>query len=784
MARVASEKQINTFTRGVITEANPLTYPENASIDEANFVLKRDGSRERRLGIDYESSYGLISSTFTSTIISGTVTEFYHWEKAGGTETIGIVRIFNKLWFLDLQTANPSDTLLNGGNPITIPELSNSPSDGTSTNNSFIITCVDSPNPIYLVYNKDTDTVTYGGIPITTRDIWGVQDDLSDSERPLELTDTHKYNLINQGWSPEIVHTCAETATVVDAGADLRITSSLSSPTEDSALANITVSNYVYTGKSAIECTFEKITVYPSNADIWSLGKKANASASDYQKYDPETLKRNSYDNTPTQKGKIVVDAFNRGYWRNLQTICTLPVDRENGRVSTVAAFASRIFYAGVISNITEPDNKSPNFSNHVFFSKTIKNASDYGKCYQEADPTSDNISDIIDTDGGIIQITEVSQITKLLTTRTSLLVFATNGVWEIYAGDIGFKATEYQISKVTDIGCTNPGSVVYTDGVVIYWSNGGIYLLAPDNVSGKFTAQNVSLATIQTWYNNLSEAAKANASGFFDEREQVIRWLYNEDDTYDGVSYRNKYNKELIFDLSLKAFYFNSISSLTTNSPYIASYVSIPNYVNREIEEQIVAGGEIVQAGGEDVVATTVGIEPRGVSLKYLTLIPSTTFNMTLSEFKNDAFVDWYEADDTGVDFTSYLVTGQELFGDIMRNKQIPYILFYFKRTEDGFDSNTELEHQSSCLVQARWGWSDSANSGKWGTQFQAYRFRRNYVPSGPADTFDYGESVIVSKSKLRGSGKAISLYITSEPGKDMKLLGWAMKLSGNSDV
>jgi hypothetical protein len=291
-------------------------------------------------------------------------------------------------------------------------------------------------------------------------------------------------------------------------------------------------------------------------------------------------------------------------------------------------------------------------------------------------------------------------------------------------------------------------------------------------------------LATIQTWYNNLSEAAKANASGFFDEREQVIRWLYNEDDTYDGVSYRNKYNKELIFDLSLKAFYFNSISSLTTNSPYIASYVSIPNYVNREIEEQIVAGGEIVQAGGEDVVATVVGIEPRGVSLKYLTLIPDTTFNMTLSEFKNDAFVDWYEADDTGVDFTSYLVTGQELFGDIMRNKQIPYILFYFKRTEDGFDSNTELEHQSSCLVQARWGWSDSANSGKWGTQFQAYRFRRNYIPSGPADTFDYGESVIVSKSKLRGSGKAISLYITSEPGKDMKLLGWAMKMSGNSDV
>ena len=33
----------------------------------------------------------------------------------------------------------------------------------------------------------------------------------------------------------------------------------------------------------------------------------------------------------------------------------------------------------------------------------------------------------------------------------------------------------------------------------------------------------------------------------------------------------------------------------------------------------------------------------------------------------------------------------------------------------------------------------------------------------------------MVVTKNKLRGSGKCISLYIQSTQGKDMKLLGWA---------
>ncbi len=77
-----------------------------------------------------------------------------------------------------------------------------------------------------------------------------------------------------------------------------------------------------------------------------------------------------------------------------------------------------------------------------------------------------------------------------------------------------------------------------------------------------------------------------------------------------------------------------------------------------------------------------------------------------------------------------------------------------------------------------------NSITSGKWGNEFQAYRLTRFYTPTGAEDPFDNGDSVIVTKNKVRGSGKALSLKITSESGKDMKLLGWALPATGVSTV
>jgi hypothetical protein len=452
-----------------------------------------------------------------------------------------------------------------------------------------------------------------------------------------------------------------------------------------------------------------------------------------------------------------------------------LPTDREEGNISTITSYAQRLFYSGIESSVSNGDARSPNYSGYIFFSKVIRNDEDLGKCHQEADPTDPGINDLIDTDGGSIQIPDITKVVKIIASQASVLVFAENGVWEVYGDTGGFIATSFQASKISTNGITNGDSVVNVNGNFIYWSKAGIYLLKPDQASGRFAAESISLTTIQTLYLEIPEVAKNFCKGLYDEKENRIRYLYNDSTDYSATNYPNSYNKELVYDLTLKAWYKNSISSLASDSPYIADYVPIPGYSVTSREESVVAGTApvIVTAGTSVVVDDDIPVS-RTEQFSFLTIV-GTSF--TLSKYNGSDFLDWKTKDSVGVDFSSYLYTGYELFGDVMRQKQIPYVFFYFELTEDGFEASGDdliFKNQSSCKVQAQWGWSNSAANGKWGKEFQAYRILRNYTPSGAADAYDSGESMVVTKNKLRGSGKSISLYIKSETGKDMKLLGW----------
>jgi len=735
-----AEAAYRSFVKGLITEANQLTFPDNASIDEANFVLNRDGSRSRRLGVDYESSYALTATGLTSTDIKEGKQSFHIWESPGGdtSVTLGIVRIKNKLWFMNLLTDSPSANLKNSGSPITIASLSNSKIETSVINNKCVIVSKDLPRPILLSYTISTGAVTQSTIQIQIRDIYGVDDSLFLDTRPVSLGSTHKYNLRNQGWNKNIVTT---------------------------------------TGADAITLTKTDLGVYPANSDNWTLGKISNASSADYEKYDPETLNKNSFSNYQIAKGSFIIDAFERGVDRiNKSDVASgLPIDREEGNISTITSYAQRLFYSGIESSVTGPDIRSPNYSGYIFFSKIIKSDDDFGTCHQEADPTDPGINDLIDTDGGSIQIPDITRVVRIIASQASILVFAENGVWEIYGDTGGFIATSFQASKISTNGITNGDSVVNVNGNFIYWSKAGIYLLKPDAASGRFAAESLSLTSIQDLYLNVPEVAKDFAKGIYDEKENRVRFLYNDSANYSSSNYPNSYNKELIYDLTLKAWSKNEISSLVSDSPYIADYALIPGYSVTTREESVVAGTDtVLVTAGDTVVVPDDVATSRTEQFSLLTMV-GTSF--TLSKYNGSDFLDWKTKDSVGIDYSSYLYTGYELFGDIMKEKQIPYIFFYLQKTEDGFQasgSDLVFKNQSSCKVQAQWGWSNSAANGKWGKEFQAYRILRNYTPSGVGDTYDSGDSMVVTKNKLRGSGKCLSLYIRSEAGKDMKLLGW----------
>jgi hypothetical protein len=84
MTRQVAPLEVNSFVQGLITEASPLTFPENASIDEDNFELLRDGSRRRRLGMDYEESYQIVTTSVNNPEGGELAVNTFNWKNAGG----------------------------------------------------------------------------------------------------------------------------------------------------------------------------------------------------------------------------------------------------------------------------------------------------------------------------------------------------------------------------------------------------------------------------------------------------------------------------------------------------------------------------------------------------------------------------------------------------------------------------------------------------------------------------------------------------------------------------
>lgn len=782
MAKIVTEKQVNAFVKGLITEASPLTYPENASIEEENFNLEINGSRSRRLGMDYEVGYQLNNTGLSANVLANTKQSSHIWPFPGGSSTVslGVIRIYDRLYFVNLLESNPSAKLKNGGNFLTIPGLLNAEVQATVVNGFFVLTSTDLPLPAMLTYNKDTDVVTFEPLNPLMRDFSGVDDDLAFDFRPAALTDLHKYNLMNQGWSARVSSVCGTGGFKWFSGF-VHFGSSGSMLLDVAARAATTI--------GALECTKTQLGVYPSNADVWTLGKNESAfdaaTTNALGLYNPTLMQKATTFVAVPIRGSHILSIFNRGRDRAaFAGIPSLPLDKENGAISTVAAFAGRIFYSGILSTTSSGDKFSPNYAGYIFFSQIVNNKEKLNYCYQENDPTSPDMSDILDTDGGTIHIPEAAKITKLVPIGSSLLVFATNGVWEIAGDALGFLATAYKVTKVTAIGALNPETIVSIGDSIVYWASTGIHTVNPDPTTGRYAAQNISLSTIQTIYNAIPDLGKLNAKGFFDEKLNTIRWLYNDTASYSETNYINDYTKELNLSLSLKAFYSYTIAELAVDSPHICGYVPIPGYSLTDVNFDVAAGADPVILPLDTVIITGKSSTTRSGTNNYLTMKGSS---FTLSKYSNSTFKDWVTADTVGVNYVSYIITGYELLGDISHTKQVPYIVFYFNRTEDGFSpvgGTLVLDNQSGCLVQAQWDWCNSATSGKWGAQFQAYRLLRPYVPSGAGDTFDYGEKVITTKNKLRGSGRAISLKIQSEAGKDMKLLGWSMDVTAKSKV
>ena len=758
--------EVNTFSGGLITDASPINFPPNTCKDMDNIVLGRNGRNQRRLGMRYEASY--VETTTSQSSNSNLAFNTFKWENAGGDpdKALMVIQCGTEFNVYDLDNTPVSTAAIYTKAYTSIPStqrISFSTADG-------YLVAVNGDGTIYTYEFDGVTTITENTVRLLTRDLWGV-DAVTTGTTPIDLRegknvtyrpsssitpDGHIYNLRNQSWGTERIPNQDDGERAEDPLADFR----------------------------------SEAGRFPSNADSVNNALYPDASDGSNPKVD-RFWKKDAVENRVTNfevaRGHYIIDVLDRGASRlegiqysldnqNLTNYnITLPDDVTNGGAKISTEYAGRIFYGGFTGAVTDGDDKSPNLSSYIFWSRLVRDRSDIHQCYQIADPTDKDDPELVADDGGFTRIDGAYNILGLVSTGSSLIIVAQNGVWRLLGGsDYGFAADNYVVERLSDVSCRSPDSIVYVDGSVVFWGDNGIYRVGTDQF-GDWKVVSLTRDRIQTLYDAIPSPDKEAAFGVFDKFDRKIRWLYN-----NRIGSASE-TKELVLDVDLDAFYKNSINSISSGLPKVVAMAEINPFESSADTENVTVNGAQVQVNTVDDVQVTASVATGTIrEIVYVTLTQlSPVVKYTLSTYRATDFLDFFDYDSTGVDAAAYIITGEFPIGDYQRRKQAK-LMCHLERTEDGTEDIgggvLAATSQSSCMVQARWDWSDSANSNRWTVPRQFYRYKKTYTPADVNDDWDNGYDVIVTSDTLRGHGRALSLRFYTEAGKDMRLNGWSM--------
>lgn len=792
-----AEKSYFRLNKGLNTEASLLNFPDGYTVDEQNYELFVDGSRRRRKGIDVEAG-GAPVPMVPTTASTGAYCVF-RWQNAGGIPQNDYVVIqtgYILKFFLDTDPVSVNDVdatidLDTFRRPLSTTQDVESSMVEISYGRGHMFVVGKHIFPFYV--KLDTTTTPYDlepiRIDIRERDLEGVDDGYAVTAQPVDALSTHLYNLSNRGWtSAQITAFFASQAKYPSKAMipwlGLRRALTASNAYDDDGVRTFSPDKLVaelfqdatapigHNIRDPFDTTTIQVTtgVNPFAISTWSIsGTTAGAQTITITTALPHGLApaapifisgQSAQFNKALGRVRVVTEftfngdavivatpaanqltisvTFPSGFvgWKNqfksYGTVYGTAISNPFGvqcpyGPKAVAFFAGRVWFAG-----TDYDK----LSTKIWYSQIIESDAQYGKCYQQADPTDERVPDLVATDGGFIVIPEISNVLKMIPYGNSLLIYAYNGVWQIGGGEKGFFAADgYSIRKITDIGCVAQKSVVVAENIPFYWGISDIYAIAQDVRSGFLFAQNISLDSVTTLYNRIGFNYKFNCQGAYDEQSKKIVWLHSQTDA--GADFANfNYQRALCFDVRLKAFIKYKFSAFSGHS--IRSLF---------------------------VVTPFPTVTPK---LK-LVVAEGAGANLVISTFNRTDYEDW-----GNVDAEAYLLAGYDSLGDPLGRQNAPYIGVFSKKTETGYAADTPI-NTSSTLVQARWDWADQAVSGKWGAQQQAYRHPRQYIPANPVtDGFDDGAPLVIAKLQLRGTGRNLQIKFSAGAGKDSWLAGW----------
>lgn len=409
-------------------------------------------------------------------------------------------------------------------------------------------------------------------------------------------------------------------------------------------------------------------------------------------------------------------------------------VMKTTSRPAAVAFYASRVWYAGI------SDSRR---SGNVYYSQLIEDKTQYGKCYQENDPTSEEAFDLLATDGGVVKIPEIGTVVALFTYQDSLLIFAHNGIWQVKGGSAGFAANDFLVRKISSIGTQAPGSIVDVGGSPLFWGDQGIYLIKYDFENDSFQAENITDDKIKTFITDIPEYNRRWVKGAYNIEEQRVQFIYSSSTTMATDNTEFKYTNVLVLDRRTAAYYPWTIGDNTLD----------------------IRG--IVYIRSADRSAASI--------MKYLVFenVDATNEKIGFANQVTGQLLDWSQyAIDTATaseekGYSSFFEVGHYVHAEGNKNFQANYITIFME---------TDTANVSSLNMQGKFDFSSSSDSNREGTLQQCYNSNSSVNLSH--------RDISMKKLKIRGKGRSLSLRFESETEKPFTIIGWSIYETANVSV
>lgn len=565
--------------RGLVTEANEGNFPPDAAFDIDNMEVLKNGITRRRLGIDRENVESDWILGFTESDRKSGLFATFLWKAVsdGDTQDLRVVQVGTKIKIypdiLPLSTAPEYMSIDLRDAPYTTGQGITSVCQFAYGAGYILVT---NPNIEPLAIEVDSlvsgsEVLTPRVLRLKVRTTSLIEGGISVGGFPILAGDA-EFNLRNSGWP-------------------FRTKATQNAEGGDPGFGAITKTDPVF--------YFGSINLrYPTPPELFTAHKATSVQEADaLGVFSPWEADKINFGNTTPPLGHFIHSAYAFDSLVLMSQeglpISTTTVAYTNVNRPTCCAFLNG---HAVYGDIDEQNNA------RILVSQVVKSVNELERCYQEADPTAEEINDVIATDGFVLRPTGMGQPLVMRETAQGLAILCTNGVWALRSTGGAFGATDFKLDKVVELEFNSPQSVAVVDDVVYFCAAKAIFAIAA-NQFGELGVEAITDNSIKTLYQELGVDRIAKAHAAYVSTENYIYWLIPKAPTNGQYGAEGHYM--LVLNLELGGFFQYSTSD-DNDRPALHMPMVLTNTTTRIVDEQVTTLGSTINVTSGPALVTS----------------------------------------------------------------------------------------------------------------------------------------------------------------------------------